>query len=175
MNDKEIPIESFFTILVIIGFLIKVFFNKLFSGPKSGMTIGGYGVVMVAIAGLLFYKISKDDKYIPNILLSKMSDTFIYLIVMILLAVVIFLNSKYEYVIDSEKLENFHDYDTITGISTAIFILQTYVLFKIYNDSLKGGDSKAGLTKVVSLVLASVNAVFVWLTYDIFTNKLTCG
>ena len=95
MNDKEIPIESFFTILVIIGFLIKVFFNKLFSGPKSGMTIGGYGVVMVAIAGLLFYKISKDNKNGPNILLSKMSDTFIYSIVMILLAVVIYLNSKY--------------------------------------------------------------------------------
>ena len=94
---------------------------------------------------------------------------------MILLAVVIYLNSKYEYVIDSETLEKFDDYDTITGISTAMFILQTYVLFKIYNDSLKGGDSKAGLTKVVSLVLASVNAVFVWLTYDIFTNKLTCG
>ena len=96
MNEKDdYYMKSVLTAIAILGLLIKLFLSSIVnvenSNYKAESTIIGYGLVICALAGLLFFKININPKLkISEIIKNIFKQSIPYLIIITLLGFIIF-------------------------------------------------------------------------------------
>ena len=185
MNQKDdYYMKSLLTAIAILGLLIKLFLSSVVSmensNYKAESTIIGYGIVICALAGLMFFKVNinanlKTSEIIKNIF----QQSIPYLMIIALLSIIIFLNVKY---IDKINSGNVGDqYNTISGVSTFMFFIQLYFLYQYFSASLDskygkiGNESEKKKFKMMTYVFAPINFSLVGITYIILNHFLTDG
>jgi hypothetical protein len=185
MNQKDdYYMKSLLTAIAILGLLIKLFLSSIVnmenSNYKAESTIIGYGLVICALAGLVFFKINIDSNLRISVIIKNIFEQSIpYLIIITLLSIIIFLNSRYKDKINSGNVGD--QYNTISGVSTFMFFIQLYFLYKYFSASLDSkyykmdNESEKKKFKMMTYVFAPINFSLVGITYIILNYFLTDG
>lgn len=186
MNQKEENyIKYVLTSIAILGLLIKLYLSSIVnvenSNYKAESTIIGYGLVLCCVSALIFFKINvKENVNALEFMKIFFKQSLPYLLVISLLSFIIYLNVKF---IDKINSGNVGDqFNTISGVSTFMFLFQLYFLYKYFSLSLESKynknssiESEKKKFKMMSYVFTPINFSLVGIIYIILNHFLTDG
>ena len=163
MNQEIVYDSNIMMGFIIVGILIKIFFNISGSANvgNATATIWGYGIVSLALFALMFITFSLATKLndqnkgsIFNFIKLLISNSLPILATLSILIWIITLNSVYYNKINENKISN--EYYQYSNITLFLIIAQLSVLFM----SLQGGPSQSKM-KYTTYFFTVLNLIFV--------------
>jgi len=191
MNKKDdYLMKSILTTIAIIGILIKIFLSSIVNVEKKSFkaesTIIGYGLVVCAIASLLFFKININvNNSTADIIKNIFQQSIPYFLVIFLISIIIYLNIKFIDKINNDNLG--YQYNSITNVSSFMFLLQLYFLYRYFSSALDlkynkvnvvsgvNNDAEKKRFKMMTYIFAPINFGLVGIMYIILEKFLTDG
>lgn len=168
-NDTGYDV-NILTGIAIVGILLKVFLNQNTSqsgdvGPANS-AIWGYGVVLIALFGILYVTFSlatKDEMQegVLQFLKTIMKSSFPVLFLMGLIVWLITMNVSYRERIN--KGQTSKDYYKFGYISTALIVLQIIIILKFVKDKMESkptmSSSDTTLSKVFNALATQMASI----------------